>query len=125
MSKEFAAMEEAAMKAYQEDLKRLEREASGRLPLFRWTPLFFKRGANLAFVNNRVSFARPGYRTATTSGETSGEAPGQTSGETQGQETAAQSETEPEVQTAAGRGGMGRGTERRRTRILLQHGHRR
>lgn len=29
MSKEFAAMEEAALKAYQEDLKRLEREASG------------------------------------------------------------------------------------------------
>lgn len=40
MSKEFAAMEEAAMKAYQEDLKRLEREASGSLSLFRWTPLF-------------------------------------------------------------------------------------
>lgn len=29
MSKEFAAMEEAAMKAYQEDLKRMEREAAG------------------------------------------------------------------------------------------------
>lgn len=29
MSKEFAAMEEAALKAYQEDLKRLEREAAG------------------------------------------------------------------------------------------------
>lgn len=31
MSKEFAKMEEAAMKAYQEDLKRMEREAAGRL----------------------------------------------------------------------------------------------
>lgn len=30
MSKEFAKMEEAAMKAYQEDLKRMEREAAGR-----------------------------------------------------------------------------------------------
>ncbi|KAM3584984.1 uncharacterized protein V6R79_004394 [Siganus canaliculatus] len=29
MSKEFAAMEEAALKAYQEDLKRMEREAAG------------------------------------------------------------------------------------------------
>uniref|UniRef100_A0A8D3AYP0 WW domain-binding protein 4 n=1 Tax=Scophthalmus maximus TaxID=52904 RepID=A0A8D3AYP0_SCOMX len=29
MSKEFAAMEDAAMKAYQEDLKRMEREAAG------------------------------------------------------------------------------------------------
>lgn len=29
MSKEFAAMEEAALKAYQEDLKRMERESSG------------------------------------------------------------------------------------------------
>lgn len=29
MSKEFAAMEEAALKAYQEDLKRMEREAQG------------------------------------------------------------------------------------------------
>ncbi|XP_059184075.1 WW domain-binding protein 4 [Centropristis striata] len=29
MSKDFAAMEEAAMKAYQEDLKRMEREAAG------------------------------------------------------------------------------------------------
>ncbi|XP_039997835.1 WW domain-binding protein 4 [Xiphias gladius] len=29
MTKEFAAMEEAAMKAYQEDLKRMEREAAG------------------------------------------------------------------------------------------------
>ncbi|XP_071320872.1 WW domain-binding protein 4 [Trachinotus anak] len=29
MSKEFAAMEEAAMKAYQEDLKRMEKEAAG------------------------------------------------------------------------------------------------
>ncbi|CAG10258.1 unnamed protein product, partial [Tetraodon nigroviridis] len=33
MSKEFAKMEEAAMKAYQEDLKRLEREAAGLPPL--------------------------------------------------------------------------------------------
>ncbi|XP_023249133.1 WW domain-binding protein 4 [Seriola lalandi dorsalis] len=32
MSKEFAAMEEAAMKAYQEDLKRMEREAAGLPP---------------------------------------------------------------------------------------------
>lgn len=31
MSKEFAAMEEAALKAYQEDLKRMEREAAGWL----------------------------------------------------------------------------------------------
>lgn len=30
-SKAFAAMEEAAMKAYQEDLKRMEREAAGDL----------------------------------------------------------------------------------------------
>lgn len=29
MSKEFTKMEEAAMKAYQEDLKRMEREAAG------------------------------------------------------------------------------------------------
>lgn len=29
MSKEFAAMEEAALKAYQEDLKRMERESGG------------------------------------------------------------------------------------------------
>lgn len=29
MSKEFAAMEEAALKAYEEDLKRMEREAKG------------------------------------------------------------------------------------------------
>lgn len=29
MSKEFAAMEEAALKAYQEDLKRMERESTG------------------------------------------------------------------------------------------------
>lgn len=34
MSKEFAKMEEAAMKAYQEDLKRMEREAAGRLFIF-------------------------------------------------------------------------------------------
>lgn len=34
MSKEFAKMEEAAMKAYQEDLKRMEREAAGRLFFF-------------------------------------------------------------------------------------------
>ncbi len=34
MSKEFAAMEEAAMKAYQEDLKRMEREAAGNLTFF-------------------------------------------------------------------------------------------
>lgn len=33
MSKEFAAMEEAALKAYQEDLKRMERESTGN----RWT----------------------------------------------------------------------------------------
>lgn len=31
MSKEFTKMEEAAMKAYQEDLKRMEREAAGRI----------------------------------------------------------------------------------------------
>lgn len=31
MTKEFAAMEEAAMKAYEEDLKRMEREAAGKL----------------------------------------------------------------------------------------------
>ena len=31
MSKDFAAMEEAALKAYQEDLKRMEREAAGKL----------------------------------------------------------------------------------------------
>lgn len=30
MSKEFAAMEEAALKAYQEDLKRMERESGGK-----------------------------------------------------------------------------------------------
>lgn len=30
MSKQFAAMEEAAMKAYEEDLKRMEREAAGK-----------------------------------------------------------------------------------------------
>lgn len=29
MSKQFAAMEEAALKAYEEDLKRMEREAKG------------------------------------------------------------------------------------------------
>lgn len=34
MSKEFAAMEEAAMKAYQEDLKRMEREAAGSCCFF-------------------------------------------------------------------------------------------
>lgn len=34
MSKEFAKMEEAAMKAYQEDLKRMEREAAGGLFIF-------------------------------------------------------------------------------------------
>ncbi|XP_034470008.1 WW domain-binding protein 4 [Hippoglossus hippoglossus] len=33
MSKDFAAMEEAAMKAYEEDLKRMEREAAGLGPL--------------------------------------------------------------------------------------------
>lgn len=37
MSKEFAKMEEAAMKAYQEDLKRMEREAAGRLFTFSTT----------------------------------------------------------------------------------------
>lgn len=31
MSKEFAAMEEAALKAYEEDLKRMERESAGSL----------------------------------------------------------------------------------------------
>lgn len=30
MSKQFAAMEEAALKAYEEDLKRMGREADGR-----------------------------------------------------------------------------------------------
>lgn len=30
MSKDFAAMEEAALKAYQEDLKRMERESEGK-----------------------------------------------------------------------------------------------
>lgn len=29
MSKQFAAMEEAAVKAYEEDLKRMERESQG------------------------------------------------------------------------------------------------
>lgn len=33
-SKEFAAMEEAALKAYQEDLKRMEREAAGNCLTF-------------------------------------------------------------------------------------------
>ncbi|KAM8904417.1 WW domain-binding protein 4 [Spinachia spinachia] len=37
MSKEFAAMEEAALKAYEEDLKRLERESAG-LPALKPTP---------------------------------------------------------------------------------------
>lgn len=31
MSKEFAAMEEAALKAYEEDLKRMQREADGKM----------------------------------------------------------------------------------------------
>lgn len=34
MSKQFAAMEEAALKAYQEDLKRMEREAAGNRFIF-------------------------------------------------------------------------------------------
>lgn len=34
MSKEFAAMEEAAMKAYQEDLKRMEKEAGGNCTFY-------------------------------------------------------------------------------------------
>lgn len=33
MSKQFAAMEEAAMKAYEQDLKRMEREAAGKFIL--------------------------------------------------------------------------------------------
>ncbi|XP_051283384.1 WW domain-binding protein 4 isoform X2 [Dicentrarchus labrax] len=38
MSKEFAAMEEAALKAYEEDLKRMERESSGEGSLAQTTP---------------------------------------------------------------------------------------
>lgn len=42
MSKEFTKMEEAAMKAYQEDLKRMEREAAGTFSKFCITySLFF------------------------------------------------------------------------------------
>lgn len=42
MSKEFTKMEEAAMKAYQEDLKRMEREAAGTFSKFCTTySLFF------------------------------------------------------------------------------------
>jgi len=33
-SKQFAAMEEAALKAYQEDLKRMERESEGNSLVF-------------------------------------------------------------------------------------------
>lgn len=41
MSKEFTKMEEAAMKAYQEDLKRMEREAAGTFSKFCTTDSLF------------------------------------------------------------------------------------
>lgn len=100
MSKEFAAMEEAAERAYQEDLKRMGREAAG---LFHINLIILEQYLN---GTSKFATARLRLRTictgsdvskATTPGETPGWTPGvavfagEVSGETAGQ---AQQETQ-------------------------------
>lgn len=72
MSKEFAKMEEAAMKAYEEDLKRMEREAAGRFLKFSTTyRLLFKPGIILLMcVFFRITFTRTNNSAVSTPGST-------------------------------------------------------
>ena len=96
-SKAFAAMEEAAMKAYQEDLKRMEREAAGNTLYFNeivfeercllFDGFFFLNDVCVLFFI-RFTTHRNSRAKSEATGETSGEATGESSGQTTVKKTA-------------------------------------
>ena len=130
MSKDFAAMEEAALKAYEEDLKRMDRESKGNdMACKSWAArdeILRLDNIEKKCFRVRIELSSPSIKTAkstaTTSGETSGETSSQTSGETSGQETEEERrENKQDVQTADRNAGLGGGPLRRWTHLLLQH----
>lgn len=126
MCKQFAAMEEAAIKAYEEDLKRMERESQGR-DLF-INQLFGKKYRILTVLLSYFRVKLPGqsaHLTAAAVSDAAEESSAATSAQKAAKEEGKREQEAQRVDGAAaatgGTSGLGGGLHGGRTHVLLQH----